>query len=174
MRFLLFVLFFTLGSSCATASPYSDDVLFGCFFNSQKVPKEAVVLRSSDTVTYLYGKQGDNGVIPEITVRKNVSQLTQSWHNSRSEGVSLYELSIPNGQYAYNIGYTSKGGKTSGDIGIYKNGEYVSSLTCTDVWENNLDSRELMQGIPDADERGGSIVSAFKTTHTPTFPADTG
>ncbi len=154
MRLLISLLLLAMTSSYSFASPYDDDVLFGCFFNNQKEPKEAVVLRHGDTVTYMYGKQdpdGEGGVIPEITIKKNISQLTQAWHNNSAEGASLYELNIPNGKYAYNIGYMSKDGKTSGDVGVYKNGQYVSTLSCTNVWENNLSNQELMKGIPDAD-----------------------
>jgi hypothetical protein len=155
MRILISLLLLALTSSYAFASPYDDDVLFGCFFNNQKVPKEAVVLRSGDTITYMYGKQdptGEGGVIPEITIQKNVNELTQAWHNHRAEGTSLNELNIPNGKYTYNVGYLNKEGKISGDIGIYKNGKWVSSLECSDVWESNLGDPTLMKGIPDVED----------------------
>jgi hypothetical protein len=154
MRLLISLLLLAMTSSYSFASPYDDDVLFGCFFNNQKEPKEVVVLRSGNDITYMYGKQdpsGEDGVIPEITIKKNISQLTQAQHNNSAEGGSLYELNIPNGKYAYNIGYMSKDGKPSGDIGIYKNGQYISTLSCTDVWENNLNNQEMMKGIPNDD-----------------------
>ncbi|EFB4472165.1 hypothetical protein C0P33_004977 [Escherichia coli] len=146
------LLLLALTSSCAFASPYDDDVLFGCFFNNQKEPKEVVVLRSGDTITYMYGKQdpnGEGGVIPEITVKKSASQLTKNWESNRSEGFTLYELNIPNGNYAYNVGYLDKEGKVSGSIGIYKDGKWVSSLECSNVWESHLGDPALMKDIPD-------------------------
>jgi hypothetical protein len=148
-----------LTTSYAFASPYDDDVLFGCFFNNQKEPKEVVVLRSGDTITYMYGKQdptGEGGVIPEITVKKSASQLTKNWEINRSEGFTLSELNIPNGNYSYNVGFINKEGKESGYIGIYKDGKWVSSLECTDVWENHLDNDDMMKGIPDAENGNAS------------------
>lgn len=153
MKILISFLLLALTSSFAVASPYDDDVLFGCFFNNQKEPKEVVVLRSGDSITYMYGKQdpsGEGGVIPEITIKKSASQLTKNWESNHSEGFTLYELNIPNGKYAYNVGYLNKEGKVSGDVGIYKDGKWVSSLDCSDVWESHLGDPALMKGIPNA------------------------
>ncbi|EJM1766620.1 hypothetical protein AB5T01_002870 [Escherichia albertii] len=100
----------------------------------------------------LYGKQessGEGSVIPEITVKKSTSQLTKNWESNRSEGFTLYELNIPNGNYAYNVGYLDKEGKVSGSIGIYKDGKWVSSLECSNVWERYLGDPALMKDIPD-------------------------
>ena len=63
--------------SCSVmASPYGDlDVLFGCIIKG-KTTKEVAVLRNNNKVTYLFGKSditGGGGVIPEITLVKNVS-----------------------------------------------------------------------------------------------------
>ncbi|NTZ39815.1 hypothetical protein EXW94_19340 [Enterobacter sp. JMULE2] len=151
MKELIFLLL-ALTSFYAFASPYDDDVLFGCFFNNQKEPKEVVILRSGDTITYMYGKQdpsGEGGVIPEITIKKSARELTKKWESNSSEGFTLYELNIPNGKYAYNAGYLNKEGKVSGSVGIYKDGKWVSSLDCSDVWENHLGDPTLMKGIPD-------------------------
>jgi hypothetical protein len=62
--------------------------LFGCFIKG-KTTKEVAVLRNNNEVTYLFGKSdinGGGGVIPEITLVKNVSQLSQAWNYSRAEG----------------------------------------------------------------------------------------
>ncbi|ELN2577996.1 hypothetical protein RY966_003748 [Enterobacter kobei] len=154
MKILISILLLALTSSYAFASPYDDDVLFGCFFNNKKEPKEVVVLRNGDTITYMYGKQdpsGESGVIPEITIKKSARELTKNWESNRSEGFTLHELNIPNGKYAYNVGYLNKEGKVSGSVGIYKDGKWVSSLDCSDVWENHLDNDDMMKGIPDAE-----------------------
>lgn len=80
------------------ASPYRDsDVLFGCVIKG-KTTKEVAVLRNKNEVTYIFGKSdinGSCGVIPEITLVKNVSQLSQAWNYSRAEGVSIHTLNIP-------------------------------------------------------------------------------
>lgn len=82
MRFLKKLKYvITLGvitASCSVmASPYGDsDVLFGCIIKG-KTTKEVAVLRNNNEVTYLFGKSDINGggVIPEITLVKNVIQL---------------------------------------------------------------------------------------------------
>ena len=52
------------------------------------------MLRNNNEVAYLFGKSdinGDGGVIPEITLVKNVSQLSQAWNYSRAEGDTYIE-----------------------------------------------------------------------------------
>ncbi|WP_330985151.1 MULTISPECIES: hypothetical protein [Enterobacterales] len=169
----LILLLLALTSFYAVASPYDDDVLFGCFFNNQKEPKEVVVLRSGDTITYMYGKQdpsGEGGVIPEITIKKSANQLTKNWESNRSEGFTLYELNIPNGKYAYNVGYLNKEGKVSGDVGIYKYGKWVSSLNCSDVWESHLGDPTLMKDIPNGGETDSTPTGSVQQSDTQSPP----
>lgn len=154
MRIIISILLLALTSSYSYASPYDDDVLFGCFFNNQKEPKEVVVLRHGDTITYMYGKQdpnGEGGVIPEITIKKTASQLTKEWHNHSAISTELRTLNIPNGKYVYSVNYMSQEGKESGDVTISKNGKYLTTLKCSDVWEMNLSNADLMKGIPDTE-----------------------
>jgi len=154
MQLMISLLLLAMSSSYAIASPYNNDVLFGCFFNNQKEPKEAVVLRHGDTVTYMYGKQdpdGEGGVIPEITIKKTANQLTKEWHNHRAISTELRTLNIPNGQYVYSVNYMSQEGKGSGDVTVSKSGKYLTTLKCSDVWEMNLSNDALMDGIPDAE-----------------------
>ena len=47
------------------------------------------------------------------------------------------------------MGYLDKEGKVSGSIGIYKDGKWVSSLECSNVWERYLGDPALMKDIPD-------------------------
>jgi ABC-type Fe3+-hydroxamate transport system substrate-binding protein len=154
MRLLISLLLLALSSSYTFASPYDDDVLFGCFFNHQKVPKEVVVLRNGNDITYMYGKQnpdGEGGVIPEITIKKTASQLTKEWRNHSAISTELRTLNIPNGQYVYSVNYMSQEGKESGDVAVSKSGKYLTTLKCSDVWEMNLSNDALMKGIPDVE-----------------------
>ena len=101
--------------SCSVmASPYGDsDILFGCVIKG-KTTKEVAVLRNNNEVTYLFGKSdinGSGGVIPEITLVKNVSQLSQAWNYSRAEGVSIHTLNIPENEYTYSVSYIPEGKK---------------------------------------------------------------
>ncbi|MCS2153247.1 hypothetical protein MUU49_11795 [Scandinavium goeteborgense] len=154
MRLLISFLLLALTSSYASASPYDDDVLFGCFFNNQKEPKEVVVLRSGNDITYMYGKQdpsGEGGVIPEITIKKTASQLTKEWHNHSASRTELRTLNITNGRYVYSVNYMSQEGEESGDVTVSKGEQYLTTLKCTDVWEMNLSNADLMKGISDAE-----------------------
>ncbi|QLS53418.1 hypothetical protein HV314_04310 [Citrobacter sp. RHBSTW-00887] len=139
--------------SCSViASPYGDsDVLFGCFIKG-KTTKEVAVLRNNNEITYLFGKSdinGGGGVIPEITLVKNVSQLSQSWNYSRAEGVSIHTLNIPENEYTYSISYIDDGKNTDGEITILKQGKEISTIKCDDIWEQHLGDSNMMHGIPD-------------------------
>jgi hypothetical protein len=84
------------------------------------------VLRNNNEVTYLFGKSdinGGGGVIPEITLVKNVSQLSQAWNYSRAEGVSIHTLNIPENEYTYSVSYIDDGKNTDGEITVLKQGK---------------------------------------------------
>ncbi|EOG7984008.1 TPA: hypothetical protein N3518_004765 [Klebsiella pneumoniae] len=139
--------------SCSViASPYGDsDVLFGCIIKG-KTTKEVVVLRNNNEVTYLFGKSdidGGGGVIPEITLVKNVSQLSQTWNYSRAEGVSIHTLNIPENDYTYSVSYIDNGKNTDGKITVLKQGKEIGVIKCDDIWEQHLDDNSMMHGIPD-------------------------
>jgi hypothetical protein len=81
------------------------------------------VLRNNNEVTYLFGKSdinGGSGVIPEITLVKNVSQLSQTRNYSRAEGVSIHTLNIPEIDYTYSVSYIDNGKNTDGKITVLK------------------------------------------------------
>ena len=139
--------------SCSVmASPYGDsDVLFGCVIKG-KTTKEVAVLRNNNEVTYLFGKSdinGGSGVIPEITLVKNVRQLSQAWNYSRAEGVSIHTLNIPENEYTYSIFYIDDGKNTDGEITVLKQGKEISTIKCDDIWEQHLGDGNMMNGIPD-------------------------
>lgn len=139
-------------SGSVLASPYGDaDVLFGCIIKG-KANKEAVVLRNGDDITYMFGKsdpEGEGDMKPDISVTKKAGELNKSWNYSSAEGVSLYSLKIPNGKYSYEVSYSDTGKEKEGNITVFKNDEYVTSIKCTDLWEQHLNDDGLMKGIPD-------------------------
>jgi len=91
-------------------------------------------------------------VIPEITLVKNVSQLSQAWNYSRAEGVSIHTLNIPENEYTYSVSYIDDGKNTDGEITVLKQGKEISTIKCDDVWEQHLGDSNMMHGIPDESE----------------------
>lgn len=108
-------------------------------------------MRNDNDVTYLFGKSDINegGVIPETTLVKNVSQLSQAWNYSRAEGVSIHTLNIPENEYTYSVSYIDDGKNTDGEITVLKQGKEISTIKCDDVWEQHLGDSNMMHGIPD-------------------------
>ena len=88
-------------------------------------------------------------VIPEITLVKNVSQLSQTWNYSRTEGVSVHTLNIPENEYTYSVSYIDDGKEIDGGITVLKQGKEISTIRCDDIWEQHLDDNNMMHGIPD-------------------------
>lgn len=60
----------------------------------------------------------------------------------------------------------SQKGKDSGDIKVLKNGEAVTTLKCSDVWEINLSNDDLMKGIPDTDGNESTPSNSAQKSNT--------
>lgn len=117
-----------------TSTAHADTVLFACTANKGKIIN---VLASGNHYQYSYGGTGK----PELVIKAPKNKVIYTPWNGMGSFMSD-SLTFKNGQYSYEVfaGVDKNSHKQSAGVHVYRNGEYVNSVNCTNKTQiiNNL------------------------------------